>query len=122
MRAHLILFVTDQAESTQLFRFVLGQEPELDVPGMTEFVLQQGCVLGLMPRAGIQRLLGRSDVGQSGAELYLEVADPQAFHDRALAAGAELLSPLAPRDWGADVAYSRIADGTILAFARRISA
>lgn len=124
MRAHFVLFVADQAASTRFFAAVLAQEPALDAPGMTEFTLAEDCVLGLMPTAGIQRLLGRMDVGNTGvsaAELYLHVEDPQAAHDRAVADGAEELSPLAARDWGDDVAYSRTQDGAVLAFARRMS-
>lgn len=73
---------TTQAESTRFFGAVLAQEPALDVPGMSEFTLGQDCILGLMPAAGIKRLLGRPDVGVTGecaAELYLHAEDPQSF-------------------------------------------
>jgi hypothetical protein len=123
VRAHFVLFVTDQGASSRFFRAALAQEPSLDAPGMTEFTLGENCVLGLMPASGIRRLLGRADVGSTGtscAELYLYVPDPQSFHDRAVAAGAEPLSALQPRDWGDEAAYSRCPDGTLLAFARRL--
>lgn len=91
---------------------------------MTELELPGGAVLGLMPEAGIRRLLGEAlpdpaaGAGVPRAEVYLLVDDPAAGHARALAAGARELSPLAPRDWGHDAAYSLAPDGHVLAFAR----
>lgn len=121
--AHLILYVADQARSAAFYRRALAAEPRLDVPGMTEFALPGGAVLGLMPAAGIRRLLGErlpdpalAD-GVPRAELYLLVDDPAAAHARALAAGARELSALAPRDWGHAAAYSLDPDGHVLAFA-----
>lgn len=115
-----ILYVRDQAASAAFYRRVLATEPRLDVPGMTEFALVEGAALGLMPEGGIEGLLGgavnvRGDA--SRAELYLRVDDPGACHARALAAGARELSPLGPRGWGDDVAYSADPDGHVLAFA-----
>ena len=125
MIAHLILYVTDRQSSARFYARTLGIAPRLDVPGMTEFVLGDGCVLGLMPSAGIRRLLGEAipDPDQARgvprAELYLLVDDPASYHARAVAAGARVLAPLAPRDWGHDVAYSLDPDGHVLAFARQ---
>ncbi|MBI2383105.1 MAG: VOC family protein [Gammaproteobacteria bacterium] len=121
--AHFILYVADQARSTIFYKKVLGCEPRLDVPGMTEFSLPGGAVLGLMPEAGIRRLLGPSlpdpadGAGIPRAELYLLVDQPRAFHERALAGGARELSPLLDRDWGHSAAYSLDPDGHVLAFA-----
>lgn len=98
--------------------------PSLDVPGMTEFKLTAQTVLGLMPVAGIRRLLGarlRDPDEASGvprAEIYLFVDDPASFHQRALEHGATELSPLAIRDWGDEAAYSSDLDGHVLVFAR----
>jgi len=125
MKAHLILYVSDQPASTRFYERVLGFKPRLDVPGMTEFAVG-GAVLGLMPAAGIKRLLGERlpdparGAGVPRAELYLLVDDPAAHHARALAAGAKELSALAPRDWGHEAAYSLDADGHVLAFAREL--
>jgi catechol 2,3-dioxygenase-like lactoylglutathione lyase family enzyme len=121
-RAHLILFVRDQARSRDFYRRVLAREPTLDVPGMTELEIGPATVLGLMPEAGIVRLLGpavdpAAARGAPRAELYLVVDDPAAHHARALAAGGRELSALAPRDWGHVAAYSTDLDGHILAFA-----
>lgn len=119
MKAEFIAYVSDQAKARDFFAHVLDQVPRLDVPGMTEFDLGDGAVLGLMPTAGIHRLLGRGPASPVpfGAELYLSVDDPAAFHARALAAGAQELSPLLLRDWGDTAAYSLTPDGLVLAFA-----
>jgi uncharacterized glyoxalase superfamily protein PhnB len=125
-RAHIIVYVRDPPAALAFWRQVLGAEPELDVPGMTEFRLASGAILGLMHDRAITRLLGPSvdpaaSRGTIRAELYLVVADPAGMHARALAGGARELSPLQSRDWGDDVAYSRGPDGMVLAFARRSS-
>lgn len=122
-RVHFIFYVRDQSASTTFFRQVLARTPTLDVPGMTEIELGPGMVLGLMPEAGIVRLLGASvdparAAGAPRAELYLLVDDPAAYHARALAAGARELSALAARDWGHEAAYCADLDGHVLAFAR----
>lgn len=121
--SHFILYVADQARSAAFYRSILACAPRLDVPGMTEFDLPGGAVLGLMPEAGIRRLLGAalpdpaSARGIPRAELYLLVPDPNVFHQRAVTAGATELSPLLPRDWGHSAAYALDPDGHVLAFA-----
>lgn len=125
---HFILYVADQSASAHFYAQVLAQKPRLDVPGMTEFELPGGAVLGLMPEAGIRRLLGEglpdpaAARGTPRAELYFRVDDPGAYHQRALDAGAREMSALAPRDWGDLAAYSLDRDGHVLAFARQHSA
>jgi uncharacterized protein len=124
MQAHLIFYVKDQKASARFYARVLGLTPQLDVPGMTEFRLNAGAVLGIMPAAGISRLLGErlpdpsKAAGTPRAELYLLSEQPGAFHERALANGAKELSALALRDWGHEAAYSLDPDGHVLAFAR----
>jgi catechol 2,3-dioxygenase-like lactoylglutathione lyase family enzyme len=125
-KSHFILYVKDQEKSTAFYTRVLGQGPSLHVPGMTEFQVAENCILGLMPQTGIKRLLGarlpdpESDRALARAELYLLVEEPQAYHQRALDAGALELSELAAWDWGDRVAYSLDPDGYVLAFAERI--
>jgi len=121
--SHFILYVVDQERSTAFYSAALGVEPRLQVPGMTEFALPGGGVLGLMPERGIRKLLGSplpdpgSGRGIPRCELYLVVGEPGAWHGRALAAGASELSPLLPRPWGHLAAYSLDPDGHVLAFA-----
>lgn len=118
-----ILFVRDQEAAARFYEAVLAQAPSLHVPGMTEFLLPGGATLGLMPEAGIKRLLGEvlpdpaSASGVPRAELYLRVDDALAYHRRALAAGARELSGLERRGWGDCATYSLDLDGHVLAFA-----
>ena len=122
-RAHFIFYVADQDRSSRFYSAVLSLTPQLHVPGMTEFVLPGGSVLGLMPEQGIFKLLAprlrhpADGAGVARAELYLVVDSPAAFHARALAAGAVELSALQPRNWGHTAAYCADPDGHVLAFA-----
>ena len=123
VRTHFILYVSDQHRSESFYSAVLAMRPRLSVPGMTEYDLSDGSVLGLMPEQNIRRLLGASLPDPSTAngiprsELYLVLSDPDAFHQRALSSGARELSPLMPRNWGHRVAYCLDPDGHVLAFA-----
>jgi uncharacterized protein len=124
-QAEFILYVAGQAAATAFWSQVLNRSPSLDVPGMTEFALRDGALLGLMPEEGIRALLGAALPDPARArgiprgELYLLVDDPAAYHSRALAAGARELSPLSIRSWGDKVAYSLDPDGHVIAFASR---
>lgn len=125
MICNFILYVRDQDVSARFYQNVLNLEPNLHVPGMTEFRLSSECVLGLMPEKGIKRLLGAAiqdperTNGIARAEVYLTVESPEVFLDRALAAGGRLLSPLEPRNWGDTAGYIADPDGHVLAFATR---
>lgn len=127
IEAGFILYVRDQRRSATFYAATLACSPALDVPGMTEFPLGDGATLGLMPEAGIRRLLGEAlpdpaaANGAPRAELYIRVDDPAGFHSRALAAGARELSPLSARSWGDAAAYSLDPDGHVLAFAKRMT-
>jgi catechol 2,3-dioxygenase-like lactoylglutathione lyase family enzyme len=123
MRANIILYVDDQERSKRFYVGTLGFAPILDVPGMTEFTIGTDLVLGLMPAAGIVRLLGdairdpRDAGGIPRAELYLIVPDAAGMHAAALAAGARELSPVTVRDWGHRAGYVADPDGHVVAFA-----
>lgn len=125
MKLHFILYVHDQKAATDFYIAVLGIDPQLDVPGMTEFELNDGSVLGLMPATSASRLLGRN-IDVSGlaenpcAEIYLIVDEPSAFHARALQNGGTEISSLKERDWGHETAYSIDISGHVLAFAREL--
>lgn len=125
VETYFILYVRDQERSRAFYEQALRVAPRLHVPGMTEFALPTGGVLGLMPETGIRALLGpalpdpASARGVPRAELYLLVQEPQVQHALALAAGARELSPLRERDWGHAAAYSLDPDGHVLAFTSR---
>lgn len=124
--AHTILFVADQARSTEFYSRVLDREPDLNVPGMTEFRVAPGAVLGLMPRTSAKRLFankvtiaGEGEVSKS-AEFYLLVDDAAAYFQRAIEAGSREISPLTLHDWGHRAGYCLDPDGHIIAFAETV--
>ena len=125
MKSYFILYISDQQAVTDFYAAVLGVGPRLNVPGMTEFELNDGAVLGLMPEQSASRLLeskiDTSNLQQNPcAEIYLIVDEPSAYHARAIAAGAKEVSPLSTRDWGHEAAYSIDISGHVLAFAREL--
>ena len=122
--AYFIFYVKDQTESASYYKQVLGLQPILEVPGITEFRLTDNSVLGLIPIVSAGRLIGEhvfsSTSGVPKAELYLVVDDPEGQHRTALRCGAIELSPMQLRDWGHRAAYSVDRDGHVLAFAERV--
>lgn len=124
----VILYVADQDASAEFYRKLLGREPSLHAPGMTEFQVSPTLTLGLMPTNGIARILGTAvphpatGTGVPRCELYFRVADVPRAHDHALRLGAVEVDPPACRDWGDVVGYVADPDGHILAFARQETA
>jgi predicted enzyme related to lactoylglutathione lyase len=122
-----ILYVSEQNRSRNFYAQILQKAPSLDVPGMTEFDLNDTCKLGLMPENGIAKILGDHlphpaiGSGIPRCELYLFVEDPEDACERAIRIGAKNISPSASRDWGHSVGYVSDPDGHILAFAKRTS-
>ena len=122
---HTILFVADQAKSTEFYTRVLNAEPALNVPGMTEFHLCDGAVLGLMPRTSAARLfedsvqIAAENLNEKDAELYLVVDDAATYIERAVNTGAVEISPLQLRNWGHHAGYYLDPDGQIIAFAEK---
>ena len=125
-----IIYVDNQDRSKAFYRSILGFEPTLDVPGMTEFQLTDRSSLGIMPAAGIKRRLQSPDpAGESPdptkgsgiprCECYLLVDDPESYYERLLDAGGRGISPPTMRPWGDTVAYGSDPDGHIVAFAHR---
>lgn len=122
-QTQIILYVADQSISRDFYHALLNSLPELDVPGMTEFRLGDNCKLGLMPAAGIKRLLGHSISNPANrgsfpaAELYLMVENADDAMAHALKIGASMLNEVCNRDWGHRVGYVSDPDGYIIAFA-----
>ncbi len=123
MKALIIFFVKDQGKTTEFYSKVFNLEPTLNVPGMTEFTLPDGTMLGFMPNSGIKKLMGEklpdpaSASGIPRSEIYLMVDNPIEYHNRALQLGAKEVQPLQIMGWGQQAAYSLDADGHILVFA-----
>ncbi len=123
----IILYVSDQQTSSEFYQRLFRKEPDLNVPGMTEFKLSDNCTLGLMPNEGIAKILGdkvpHPDTGNGipRCELYLYVVDIHKEFEHAIQAGAKLISPVMDRDWGDKVCYFADPDGHIIAFPERIN-
>ncbi len=120
-----ILYVKSQDLSTRFYRELFRCEPDLNVPGMTEFVVSEHVKIGLMPVDGIVRLLGNAIPNPSHAdgiprcELYFIVEDVHAEFQHAIECGAIMISPVLLRDWGDSVCYFSDPDGHVIAFAQR---
>ena len=121
-----ILYVADQRKSRDFYTQLLEIQPILDVPGMTEFQLSSTCKLGLMPEAGISKILSintphpATGNGIPRCEIYIYVDNLDRYYEKAINLNASLISPLEEREWGDIVCYFSDPDGHILAFAQRM--
>ena len=126
LASEFILYVADQARSTAFYSELLGREPVLNVPGMTEFELAEGLKLGLMPESGIARIISgpmphpSTAAGVPRRELYLLVKDIEEATFAAERAHAVLVNAAADRDWGDRVVYYADPDGHVIALAQRM--
>jgi len=120
-----ILYVADQALSSFFYKKVLQLEPTLNVPGMTEFKLENNVLLGLMPNDSIAKIIGntlphpKEGNGIPRCELYIKVENAQAYIERGLQLGGKAISALQDRDWGDKVGYISDPDGHVIAFAEK---
>lgn len=120
-----ILYVSNQDISRDFYEKLLRKPPDLDVPGMTEFILTDTFKLGLMPNNGIAKIIGEKlphpdkGLGIPRCELYLRINDVRLEFDNAVKTGAKLISAIADRDWGDTVCYFADPDGHVIAFAER---
>jgi predicted enzyme related to lactoylglutathione lyase len=120
-----ILYVKNQEDSKAFYEKLFCFKPTLDVSGMTEFHLANNVLLGLMPEAGIVKLLEnkiqdpKNAKGVPRSELYIFVVDCDEYYFRAIDAGGTGISKTELRNWGDYVAYCSDIDGHILAFAKK---
>jgi len=127
LHTEFILYVSDQKKSAEFYAVLLSRKPDLDVPGMTEFILSESCKLGLMPNTGIAKIITPalphpdSGYGIPRCELYLKVSNVNSMFDHAISAGAKRISEPADRDWGDRVCYISDPDGHVIAFASPIA-
>jgi predicted enzyme related to lactoylglutathione lyase len=120
-----IIYVADQKKSRIFYKQVLQTPPVLDVPGMTEFQINENSKLGIMPEEGIFRLLGDTCASPPWpkdfprCELYLMVEDVEASFQKLIDSGGRTISPPSLRNWGDIVAYGADPDGHIVALAKK---
>ena len=121
----LILYVKDQQLSTKFYAALLNRPPDLNLPGMTEFVLTGNLKLGLMPEVGIAKILldkmphPALGNGIPRCELYIYAENIEEAFITAKQAGAKEISNIQQRDWGDVVGYLSDPDGHVLALAKR---
>lgn len=122
-----ILYVNDQQASADFYTKLFRQNPDLNVPGMTEFILAENHKLGLMPNKGIAKILAdktpHPDQGNGipRCELYFYVKDIELEFENATKIGAKLISEIKDQDWGDRVCYFADIDGHIIAFAEKLN-
>lgn len=120
----IIIYVEDQNISKDFYKNILEINPSLDVPGMTEFEINPGCILGLMPYKNIKVLIPQAfnntinDEHIPTCELYIITDEIDRKIELAIENGAKLLSPLAIRNWGHEVVYFSDPDNHVIAFAK----
>ena len=118
-----ILYVSDQEASCSFYKNLFRKESDLNVPGMTEFIISETCKLGLMPNKGIAKILGdktphpETGTGIPRCELYFYVDDINLEFENAVKCGAKLISPIEDRNWGDKACYFSDPDGHVIAFA-----
>jgi predicted enzyme related to lactoylglutathione lyase len=118
-----ILAVADLPRAREFYDRAFGWKREWDLPVYCEYSMPGGMLLGLYDRRGFARITGLAPAAVpegaiSATEIYLRVEDLDGAAARLAAAGARLLSPAAPREWGDDAAYFADPDGNVLVVAR----
>lgn len=124
-KIEFILYVSNQEKSRDFYQILLQQNPSLDLPGMTEFTLNDFVKIGLMPNDGIAKIITptlphpTSGNGIPRCEFYLQVENIETLFEEAKQAGAKEVSPIALRDWGDFVGYLVDFDGHVIALASK---
>lgn len=118
--------MTDLPRSVQFYRDAFGWTSPVGTPTYTEFSVPGGMRLGLYRRESFALNTGRTpwrvpEAELAPTELYLHVPDVPSAIARIERAGARLLSPLSPREWGDEAAYFADPDGNVLVLARPMS-
>lgn len=121
----IILYVKDQQKSTDFYQKVLRKQADLNAPGMTEFIINDFCKLGLMPNDGIAKIitptLPNPNLGNGipRCELYFIVENLQKEYQNIKNLDAEIISEIEARNWGDTAFYFSDLDGHVIAFAEK---
>ncbi len=121
----IILYVKDQQKSTQYYEQLFRKSADLNVPGMTEFILNQHCKLGLMPNDGIAKIitpaLPHPELGNGipRCELYFIVENLEEEFNHVKSLNTTIISEIEPRNWGDTAFYFSDLDGHVIAFAEK---
>ena len=121
----IILYVKDQQKSTAFYATLFRKEPDLNVLGMTEFILNDFCKLGLMPTEGIAKIitpkLPHPNLGDGipRCELYFMVENIQNEFEHVIKMNVPLISTIEERNWGDIAFYFSDLDGHVIAMAEK---
>jgi predicted enzyme related to lactoylglutathione lyase len=120
----IVIFVKNQEKSRDFYMEVLGMEPFMDVPGVTEFKLDDNMLLGIMPSEGVKNMMDIKTINHWEAgetpkcQIYLPVDEPDEYYNRAIKAGGIGIIEGKSTPWGGYICYCMDLDGNLLAFAR----
>lgn len=119
--AYTIVYVRDVDASLQFFEQAFGLKRRFLHPSGAYGELETGATaLAFAQHDTARGSLGRDYVAADasaaplGVEIGLVTANVAAACDKAITAGATLLSPPAQKPWGQTVAYVRAPDGTLV--------
>ena len=121
----IILYVKDQQKSTLFYEQLFRKSADLNVPGMSEFVLNDFCKLGLMPNDGIAKIITPSlphpnlGNGIPRCELYFIVENLEEEYENVKKLNTTIISEIEPRTWGDTAFYFSDLDGHVIAFAEK---
>ncbi len=121
----IVLYVKDQQKSTDFYQKVLRKKADLNVPGMTEFIINNFCKLGLMPNDGIAKIISPSlphpnlGNGIPRCELYFIVENLQEEYQNIKNLDAKIISEIENRNWGDTAFYFSDLDGHVIALAEK---
>lgn len=120
-----ILYVKDQQKSTSFYSTLFRKDPDLNVSGMTEFILNDFCKLGLIPIDGIAKIitpkLAHPNLGNGipRCELYFIVENIQIEFEHVVKMNAPIISYIEERNWGDLAFYFSDLDGHVIALAEK---
>ncbi|MBN8642481.1 MAG: lactoylglutathione lyase [Flavobacteriales bacterium] len=122
----IILYVNDQQKSTLFYEKLFRKSADLNVPGMTEFIINNHCKLGLMPNDGIAKIITpalphpKLGNGIPRCELYFIVENLQEEYENVKKLNTTIISEIEPRNWGDTAFYFADLDGHVIAFAEKM--
>ena len=110
-RAVPILTVADVAAAVAEYQQVLGLEVLMDLGWIATLGTAPGPAGGAAAQFSV---ISRDATARVNPDLSLEVADVDAAHEKARAAGAEIVHPLCDEEWGVRRFFYRARDGQVV--------
>ncbi|MBU1098250.1 MAG: hypothetical protein CVV23_02490 [Ignavibacteriae bacterium HGW-Ignavibacteriae-2] len=122
-KVHFIILVQDLKKCKMFYELLFQKKPVVDENNICEFELNPYSILGLMTKDLTDKIF-ESDFSylmpnkiKHGNEIYIECANAEEMHKKALQLGCLEISSFQKRAWGQSAGYSVNHEGHILAFA-----